>query len=81
MWFGGILYHGQAIRLKTPEMVKICPKCGSTHVYWVAGGLIGAIYRCNDCGYEGTFVLEVKPADLERFQKELKSNADGPDEF
>lgn len=75
MWF----HHMACIEgkfLKTPEMVKICPKCASTHVYWIAGGLIGAIYRCNDCGYEGTFVLEVKPKDIEKFRKEINSGAE-----
>ncbi len=61
--------------MKNPKMVRICPTCGSTNIYWVAGGLIGAIYKCNDCGYEGTFVLEVKPSDLQRFQKELNSES------
>lgn len=60
--------------MKTPEMIKVCPKCASTHVNWVAGGLIGAIYRCDDCGFEGTFILEIKPSDLDKFRKELNDN-------
>lgn len=65
--------------MKTPEMIKICPKCASTRVHWVAGGLIGAIYRCNDCGYEDPFVLEIRPKDLEKFRKELNSTSEETD--
>lgn len=73
-----MMFHSpQVDSLKTPDMVKICPKCASTHVNWVAGGIIGAVYRCDQCGYEGTFVLEVRPRDLERFRKELNSDQGG----
>ena len=51
--------------------IKICPKCASIHVNWIAGGIAGAIYQCNDCGYTGSFVLEIEPKDLERFRREL----------
>ncbi len=36
----------------------LCPSCGSCEIYPVAGGYIGPIYLCKDCGYHGSLVLE-----------------------
>ena len=36
-----------------------CPVCKSQEVYPAAGGYIGQVYLCKDCGYRGSFVLEV----------------------
>ena len=36
-----------------------CPKCKSQEIYAVAGGYIGQVYLCKDCGYRGSFVLEI----------------------
>ncbi|EQD60076.1 hypothetical protein B1B_07911 [mine drainage metagenome] len=47
------------------RQIKICPKCGSVYVNWIAGGLIGAVYKCDDCNYVGPFILEVRARDLE----------------
>ncbi|MFG1460249.1 MAG: hypothetical protein AAE987_02580 [Thermoplasmataceae archaeon] len=55
------------------EPVKICPKCASIHVNWIAGGLIGAVYKCDDCNYIGSFILEVKARDVQKFKKEFES--------
>lgn len=54
-------------------MLKICPECGSIHVNWIAGGIVGAVYKCDDCNYVGSFVLEVKAKNLEQFQNELRN--------
>jgi hypothetical protein len=36
-----------------------CPSCKSRNIFAVAGGYIGQIYLCKDCGYRGSFVLEI----------------------
>ncbi len=36
-----------------------CPACRSQEIYAVAGGYIGQVYLCKDCGYRGSFVLEI----------------------
>jgi C4-type Zn-finger protein len=36
-----------------------CPSCGSCEIYPVAGGYIGPVYLCKECGYRGSLVLEV----------------------
>jgi len=54
------------------KTVKICPQCGSLKINWIAGGIAGPIYKCEDCSYVGVFVLEVKLKDLEKFQKEIR---------
>ncbi|MGC8514585.1 MAG: hypothetical protein ACP5OC_00430 [Thermoplasmata archaeon] len=62
------------------QQVKICPKCGSVYINWIAGGLIGAVYKCDDCNYVGPFILEVRARDLEKFRKELKKSSSEPDD-
>lgn len=59
------------------EMLKICPKCASIHVNWIAGGIIGAVYKCDDCGYVGSFVLEVRADNLKEFQEEIRKSESG----
>ncbi len=36
----------------------ICPSCGSCEIYPAAGGYLGPIYLCKNCGYRGSLVLE-----------------------
>jgi len=35
-----------------------CPVCGSKEVYQIVGGYIGQIYRCKNCRYRGSLVVE-----------------------
>ena len=37
-----------------------CPDCGGTDLYYEAGWITGQKYRCKDCTYIGSFVLERK---------------------
>lgn len=47
-----------------------CPTCKSQEIYAVAGGYLGQIYLCKQCGYRGSFVLEIDdtktPAETEK---------------
>ncbi|MDD1684369.1 MAG: hypothetical protein LUQ19_00610 [Methanoregula sp.] len=36
-----------------------CPICKSQEIFPVVGGYYGQIYLCKDCGYRGSFVLEI----------------------
>ncbi len=38
--------------------VKTCPQCGGYNMYYEAGMVTGAKYRCQDCNYMGAFVVE-----------------------
>ncbi|MCL4331171.1 MAG: hypothetical protein M1304_02735 [Candidatus Thermoplasmatota archaeon] len=58
--------------MKESEMIKVCPKCGSIHINWIAGGVAGAVYKCDDCEYVGAFILEVRASELGRFQEEMR---------
>ena len=42
-----------------------CPVCGSTTIYPVTGGVFGQVYRCKECGYRGSFVLETDEEEKE----------------
>jgi transposase-like protein len=43
-----------------------CPVCKSQEIFPVVGGYVGQIYLCKDCGYRGSFVLEIDSADAFR---------------
>jgi transposase-like protein len=60
-----------------------CPVCGSTTIYPVTGGVFGQVYRCKECGYRGSFVLETDGEEGEtgsqKAPKKTKSSEEGSD--
>ena len=52
--------------------IKICPVCGSTRIHYVAGMITGEKYHCEDCGYEGSVILEIDEEDYEKWLKEMR---------
>ncbi len=50
--------------------------CGSTHIHYVAGMITGEKYYCEDCGYEGSLILEM---DFEEYKKWLKEKGEQDD--
>ncbi len=59
--------------------ILVCPVCGSTNIYYEAGMITGEKYRCNDCGYVGSFIIEIDEKDYEEFMKSKgKSLHEGP---
>ena len=52
-----------------------CPRCKSQEIYAVAGGYIGQVYLCKNCGYRGSFVLEVdSPEGLKDAEREERKH-------
>ncbi|MDX1611217.1 MAG: hypothetical protein R3185_02525 [Candidatus Thermoplasmatota archaeon] len=50
----------------------VCPKCGSLEVQGDHLAPLGQLYRCLDCGYQGSFVIEAEtPEDAQRISREL----------
>lgn len=47
-----------------------CPVCKSRNIFAVAGGYIGQIYVCKECGYRGSFVLETDHGEEPAGEKE-----------
>ncbi len=54
-----------------------CPSCGSTAVYRIAGGYVGELYRCKDCGYIGALILECDDEEDEKGKKTGKHDKHG----
>lgn len=47
------------IRFRTPKPV-FCPKCKSTKIILKENyGILPSIYKCNNCDFEGNFILEL----------------------
>jgi predicted RNA-binding Zn-ribbon protein involved in translation (DUF1610 family) len=42
----------------------VCPKCGSARIDLYLGGYAGRIYKCLDCGYQGSIVIELEKEKL-----------------
>ena len=37
---------------------NVCPKCGSTDVFWTSGlPQIWSVWECRKCGYRGAFII------------------------
>lgn len=51
-----------------------CPKCKSQEIFPEVGGYVGSIYICKDCGYRGSFVLEVDSVEgIKNVEKEERA--------
>ena len=52
-----------------------CPKCKSQQIFPEVGGYVGSIYVCKDCGYRGSFVLEVDSVEgIKNVEKEERAH-------
>jgi len=40
--------------------ILVCPQCGSTSIFYEAGGITGQIYHCQKCDYVGSLVFETE---------------------
>ncbi|RLI85377.1 MAG: TFIIB-type zinc ribbon-containing protein [Archaeoglobales archaeon] len=47
--------------------IFVCPMCGSTDVELDAGGYTGK-YVCKNCGYVGSFVVEMSEDEYREFK-------------
>jgi len=47
----------------TTYMPSRCPRCNSTEIFPVTGGVCGQIYQCKSCQYQGSFVIELEDED------------------
>jgi transposase-like protein len=54
------------IRFRTPKPV-FCPKCKSAKIFSKENyGILPSVYKCKNCNYEGTLILEL---DVEHSEK------------
>ncbi|MDD1750853.1 MAG: hypothetical protein LUO89_13380 [Methanothrix sp.] len=44
--------------MKPEKIMEVCPVCGSSDLYYEAGGYTGKIYRCKICDYMGALIVE-----------------------
>ncbi len=56
------------------ETIQVCPVCGSTDLYYEAGGVEG-LYHCKYCGYIGSFVVDANEEMARLIRKEYESGA------
>jgi transposase-like protein len=45
-------------RRKRGKRILRCPHCGSDHLIYEGGLILGQIYHCLDCDYVGSLVIE-----------------------
>lgn len=54
--------------------IQVCPVCGSTEIYYEAGMISGEKYKCNNCGYVGSFIIEIDEKDYEEFLRAIRNS-------
>ncbi len=47
-------------RPRRGKTVLLCPKCGSMRVSLIAGSILGQVYHCQKCDYQGSLVFETE---------------------
>jgi predicted RNA-binding Zn-ribbon protein involved in translation (DUF1610 family) len=50
-------------RPKRGKTLLLCPKCGSTRISLIAGSILGQVYHCQKCDYQGSLVFETEVRD------------------
>ncbi len=50
------------------KRVLVCPICGSTEIELDSGGYTGKYY-CKNCGYVGSFIIEMTESEYEELKK------------
>ncbi len=45
------------------DTVLLCPQCRSARLVYEAGLITGQVYRCQKCGYVGSFAIEMDTPD------------------
>ncbi|MCW6167759.1 MAG: hypothetical protein LVQ64_04840 [Thermoplasmatales archaeon] len=45
------------------DTILLCPQCRSARLVYEAGLITGQVYRCQTCGYMGSFVIEMDTPD------------------
>ena len=59
-------------------MVKVCPRCKSTHVRQVkssiSGWLAPPLYVCENCGFQSYSFVEIPIDELDEFRKAVREN-------
>lgn len=48
--------------------ILICPICGSNEIELDSGGYTGKYY-CRDCGYVGSFIIEMNKSEYEKLKE------------
>ncbi len=54
------------------ELTEVCPVCGSSDLYYEAGGTEG-LYHCKYCGYIGAFVIDANQKMMKLIRDEYES--------
>ncbi len=60
---------------KKDRMIEVCPVCGSSEIYYEAGGYTGKLYHCKRCNYIGALVVEADDAMIEAIRSEYERSS------
>ncbi|AEH61261.1 hypothetical protein Mzhil_1417 [Methanosalsum zhilinae DSM 4017] len=62
------------------KMIKVCPVCGNSDLYYEAGGYMGMVYHCKNCGYIGSLVVEANEEMIKKIKEDYRSEKDKKNE-
>jgi len=72
----GKVFHLEATTTPVGK-IKICPVCGSVRIHYLNGMVTGEKYRCENCGYIGSLIVEIDEEEYESWLKEMRGDDDG----
>ena len=61
---------------RNEHLIEVCPVCGSSDIYYEAGGYAGKLYHCKRCGYIGALVVEADSAMIEAIRSEYEKGTE-----
>jgi hypothetical protein len=60
--------------MKLEKIREVCPVCGSSDLYYEAGGYTGKIYRCKKCDYMGALIVEADEEMAKAIREDYEQN-------
>ena len=63
--------------MKSEKMLEVCPICGSTDLYYEAGGYTGKIYHCKNCEYVGALIVEADEEMVKAIKDDYENRRNG----
>jgi hypothetical protein len=60
--------------MKLEKIREICPVCGSSDLYYEAGGYTGKIYHCKNCDYMGALIVEADEEMARAIKEDYEQN-------
>ncbi|OUJ18689.1 Zn finger protein C2C2 type [Methanonatronarchaeum thermophilum] len=59
------------------KLFMVCPVCGSPSIYQALGMIMGQHYKCPECNYSGSLVIEGNKEMVKEIREKYKEKKEG----